>query len=67
MDSNSFREKIHAPKQSMDFLAPQKEFESPTFRLGVDPIGHRQVTPDAKKCLEIQAFSAFHIPSDTML
>ena len=37
------------------------------IRLGVDPIRHRQVTPDTKKCLEIQAFSVFPIPSDTML
>ena len=35
--------------------------------LGVDPIQHREVTPDAKKCLEIQAFSAFAFPSDTTL
>jgi len=48
-------------------LAPPGRFELPTFRLGVDPIRHRQVTPDAKKCLEIQAFSVFPIPSDTML
>jgi len=41
--------------------------EPPTYRLGVAPIRHRQVTPDAKKCLEIQAFSVFPIPSDTML
>ena len=35
--------------------------------LGVDPISHREVTPDAKKCLEILGFSAFPIPSDTTL
>ena len=35
--------------------------------LGVDPISHREVTPDAKKCLEILGFSPFPIPSDTML
>ena len=37
------------------------------YFLGVDPIGHREVTSDAKKCLEILGFSAFPIPSDTML
>lgn len=37
------------------------------IRLGVDPISHREVTPDAKKCLEILGFSPFPIPSDTML
>ena len=42
-------------------------FEPTAFRLGVDPIQHREVTPDAKKCLEIQAFSAFAFPSDTTL
>ena len=35
--------------------------------LGVAPISHREVTPDAKKCLEILGFSPFPIPSDTML
>ena len=35
--------------------------------LGVAPISHREVTPDAKKCLEILGFSAFPIPSDTTL
>lgn len=42
-------------------------FEPGAFRLGVDPISHREVTPDAKKCLEILGFSPFPIPSDTML
>lgn len=42
-------------------------FEPKAFRLGVDPISHREVTPDAKKCLEILGFSPFPIPSDTML
>ena len=28
-------------------MARQKEFESPTFRLGVDPIRHREVTSNA--------------------
>ena len=37
------------------------------IHLGVDPISHREVTPDAKKCLEILGFSPFPIPSDTML
>ena len=44
-----------------------KGIEPPTSPLGVDPIRHRQVTPDTKKCLEIQAFSVFPIPSYTML
>ena len=48
-------------------MARPEELESPTCRLGVDPIGHREVTSDAKKCLEILGFSAFLIPSDTML
>ena len=48
-------------------LAPPGRFELPTFRLGVAPISHREVTPDAKKCLEILGFSAFPIPSDTTL
>jgi len=48
-------------------LAPPERLELTTLRLGVAPIRHRQVTPDAKKCLEIQAFSVFPIPSDTML
>ena len=37
------------------------------FCLGVAPIRHREVTSNAKKCLEIQGFSAFQIPSDTTL
>jgi len=49
------------------FLAPPARLELTTLRLGVDPIQHREVTPDAKKCLEIQAFSAFAFPSDTTL
>ena len=44
-------------------LAPQKEFESPTFRLGVAQNRKRGVIPSTKKCLEILAFSAFRIPS----
>ena len=48
-------------------IASQKGLEPPTFRLGVDPIRHREVTSNAKKCLEIQGFSAFQIPSDTTL
>ena len=49
------------------FLASPARFERAAFRLGVDPISHREVTPDAKKCLEILGFSPFPIPSDTML
>ena len=41
--------------------------QTENIRLGVDPISHREVTPDAKKCLEILGFSPFPIPSDTML
>ena len=48
-------------------MAPPARLELTTLRLGVDPIQHREVTPDAKKCLEIQAFSAFAFPSDTTL
>lgn len=48
-------------------VASPARFERATFRLGVDPISHREVTPDAKKCLEILGFSPFPIPSDTML
>ena len=48
-------------------LAFPSGFEPLTFRLGVAPIRHREVTSDAKKCLEIQGFSAFQIPSDTTL
>ena len=48
-------------------LAHLTGFEPVAFRLGVDPISHREVTPDAKKCLEILGFSPFPIPSDTML
>lgn len=48
-------------------LASPARFERATFRLGVAPISHREVTPDAKKCLEILGFSAFPIPSDTTL
>ena len=66
------------PRQRMDFiekstlaraffLASLKGFEPPAYRLGVAPISHREVTPDAKKCLEILGFSAFPIPSDTTL
>lgn len=48
-------------------VASPARFERATFRLGVAPISHREVTPDAKKCLEILGFSAFPIPSDTTL
>lgn len=48
-------------------MAVRMGVEPTTFRLGVDPISHREVTPDAKKCLEILGFSPFPIPSDTML
>ena len=48
-------------------LASQIGIEPTAFRLGVAPISHREVTPDAKKCLEILGFSAFPIPSDTTL
>ena len=48
-------------------LAPPARLELTTLRLGVAPISHREVTPDAKKCLEILGFSAFPIPSDTTL
>ena len=61
------KEKVPCFLTKTRHLAPQKEFESPTFRLGVAPIRHREVTSDAKKCLEIQGFSAFQIPSDTTL
>ena len=49
------------------YLARQKGFEPPAFPLGVAPIRHREVTSNAKKCLEIQGFSAFQILSDTTL
>ena len=42
-------------------------FDPLAFRLGVAPIRHREVTSNAKKCLEIQGFSAFQILSDTTL
>ena len=48
-------------------LASARWLEHPTYRLGVAPIRHREVTSNAKKCLEIQGFSAFQIPSDTTL
>ena len=48
-------------------LASPARFERATFRLGVAPIRHREVTSNAKKCLEIQGFSAFQILSDTTL
>ena len=48
-------------------LAHLTGFEPVAYRLGVAPISHREVTPDAKKCLEILGFSAFPIPSDTTL
>ena len=48
-------------------LAHLTGFEPVAFRLGVAPIRHREVTSNAKKCLEIQGFSAFQIPSDTTL
>ena len=63
----SWRKKSPLPIGRGLFLAPPARLELTTLRLGVDPIQHRQVTPDAKKCLEIQAFSAFSSPSDTML
>ena len=49
------------------YLAPWRGLEPPVYRLGVDPKCHQEVTSDAKKCLKIQGFSAFSIPSDTML
>ena len=49
------------------FLAPPAGFEPVACRLGVAPIRHREVTSNAKKCLEIQGFSAFQILSDTTL
>ena len=52
---------------TVDRLARPARFERAAFRLGVAPISHREVTPDAKKCLEILGFSAFPIPSDTTL
>ena len=48
-------------------LAHLRGFEPLAYRLGVAPIRHREVTSNAKKCLEIQGFSAFQIPSDTTL
>ena len=48
-------------------LAHLTGFEPVAYRLGVAPISHREVTPDAKKCLEILGFSAFQILSDTTL
>ena len=48
-------------------MAPPARLELTTLRLGVAPIRHREVTSNAKKCLEIQGFSAFQIPSDTTL
>ena len=65
-----FRKKSRKPPKKKVyslFMASQKGFEPPTPRLGVAPISHREVTPDAKKCLEILGFSAFPIPSDTTL
>ena len=50
-----------------DVLARLPGLEPGTSGLGVAPISHREVTPDAKKCLEILGFSAFPIPSDTTL
>ena len=52
---------------SSDEVALPARFERATFRLGVAPIRHREVTSNAKKCLEIQGFSAFQILSDTTL
>ena len=49
------------------YLAPRTGFEPAAYRLGVAPIRHREVTSNAKKCLEIQGFSAFQILSDTTL
>ena len=49
------------------FLARPKEFESPAFRLGVDPKPMYQMIASAKKSLEIQAFSLFSMPSRTAL
>lgn len=60
-------------KKAEDFVEIFRKMASPPGLepgapcLGVDPIQHREVTPDAKKCLEIQAFSAFAFPSDTTL
>ena len=48
-------------------LAPLARLERTASRLGVAPIRHREVTSNAKKCLEIQGFSPFLIPSDTTL
>ena len=50
-----------------EFLASPARFERAAFRLGEAPIRHREVTSNAKKCLEIQGFSAFQILSDTTL
>ena len=60
---------LQTPKKGLQrcFLASQRGFEPPAPRLGVAPIRHREVTSNAKKCLEIQGFSAFQILSDTTL
>ena len=60
-------ENLEKSRLSPFLVASRPGFEPGAFRLGVAPIRHRQVTPDTKKCLEIQAFSVFPIPSDTML
>ena len=60
-------ENLEKSRLSAFFVASLPGFEPGAFRLGVDPISHREVTPDAKKCLEILGFSPFPIPSDTML
>ena len=49
------------------FLVRLPGLEPGASGLGVAPIRHREVTSNAKKCLEIQGFSAFQILSDTTL
>ena len=67
MPENKKAENLEKSRLSALFVASPARFERAAFRLGVDPISHREVTPDAKKCLEILGFSPFPIPSDTML
>ena len=38
---------FHILWKTLYFLAPQRGFEPPTYRLGVDPIRHREVTSNA--------------------
>ena len=54
-------ENLDKSKLSAEFLASQRGFEPPAYRLGEAPIRHQEVLYSAKKSRNFKAFSLFHI------